>query len=283
MSDKNFNSIKNFEVPQSWIDGALNIPVTSKDKAPVIFFVKYSKFLVSAACILIVCMMSLFLLFRFNNNTKLTIDNTTQTDSITDSTSVNQNSPDDFEQGTNKNDKDNSDTNPSNGQGGQGETQTPSTDAGEDTDPTSPTDMPSEPSVKPTDPEPTDPPTAVPTDPPTEEPTVAPTDPPIDFPTDSPPPPIEPIIISTAFDRSLVASDYKVYCKVYDLAGNFIGDPDLFSSQHVAQITRITESTVYASYCPDDHNLIKKMGYYYFQFYNSDGEIVAKVNKYIVP
>ncbi len=61
MNEKNFNSISQFEVPKSWIDGALAVPATHKKKPfPLI---KLTRTLAAVACFVLVCGLSVALYF----------------------------------------------------------------------------------------------------------------------------------------------------------------------------------------------------------------------------
>ena len=69
VNDKNFDSFKNLKTPQKWIDNAINIPNTKKKSAPV-FFIKYSKYIVAAACLVLVCAVSI-LVYSSNNKANI--------------------------------------------------------------------------------------------------------------------------------------------------------------------------------------------------------------------
>ena len=61
MRDKNFDSIKNFNVPENWVENALNIPQTEK-KSPVAF-IKISRTLSAVASLVLVCALSVAVFF----------------------------------------------------------------------------------------------------------------------------------------------------------------------------------------------------------------------------
>lgn len=289
MSEKNFNSISNFEVPQSWIDGALNIPTTPHSKKPVVFFVKHSGVIASAACIVLVCVMSLFLFFMTKDGATVRIDSnkTSQTDSNTDKVTNNPTNPDedyvyplvvDPSQFATTLD---------------GEVVTPTLPFENPT--LAPTDVPSEPDIteKPTS-APVDPPTEEPTDVPTEEPTAVPTEDPTITPTgpveypSAPPtdPPTEPVDyenigIHGRVDTTKLTGSKKVYCKLYDPNGSLMGDSNLFASSHLA-INGITDPSItVVHYYPYRHLDISISGRYTYVFYNEAGEELKKSSTYL--
>ena len=61
MNEKNFNSISQFEVPKSWIDGALDVP-SSHTKKPFPF-IKLTRTIAAVACFVLVCGLSVALYF----------------------------------------------------------------------------------------------------------------------------------------------------------------------------------------------------------------------------
>lgn len=65
MSEFNFDNMKNVDIPDSWIDGALNIPPKA---TPTPFVYRYSKIIAFAASIVLVCSLSVALFFVTNDN-----------------------------------------------------------------------------------------------------------------------------------------------------------------------------------------------------------------------
>ena len=86
MNGKNFDSFKNLKAPQEWIDNAINIQNSDKKTTPV-FFVKYSRFIAAAACLVLVCIVSIFM-YSSHNKTNIPVDsisnNQTDKTDITD-------------------------------------------------------------------------------------------------------------------------------------------------------------------------------------------------------
>lgn len=65
MSEFNFDNMKNVDIPDSWIDGALNVPPDTEHPVP---FLKHSKVIAFAASIVLVCSLSVVLFFVTNDN-----------------------------------------------------------------------------------------------------------------------------------------------------------------------------------------------------------------------
>ena len=65
MSEFNFDSMKNIDIPESWVDSALNVEKQPKSPIP---FLKYSKIIAFAASIVLVCSLSVALFFITNSN-----------------------------------------------------------------------------------------------------------------------------------------------------------------------------------------------------------------------
>ena len=81
--------------------------------------------------------------------------------------------------------------------------------------------------------------------------------------TPDPPKPIE--YKDTCFAYS---TRNKVYCKILDADGNVLGDPDLFSDEHIADATLIGRN-YYLTYTPKDHGILPEPGLYYYEFYDT--------------
>ena len=69
MSEHNFNSFKNLEVPDSWVEGALNVPPEVDEKNGISF----PKVATIAACFTLIIALSIFafVLFRNHENTDI--------------------------------------------------------------------------------------------------------------------------------------------------------------------------------------------------------------------
>lgn len=95
MSEFNFDKLKNHEIPDSWVSGALNVP--PKDEKPPIVFAKFSKTLAFVATFAVVCALSVTLfIFTQKGDTLLphtptqsTVETALPTHTPTDSTESN--------------------------------------------------------------------------------------------------------------------------------------------------------------------------------------------------
>ncbi len=85
MSDKNFDSIKNFEVPQAWIDSALSVPQTTSRKKPIVFL-HFSRYATMAASLVLVCVLSV-VVFMLRDDSVIPVEKpvSTQPTAIIDS------------------------------------------------------------------------------------------------------------------------------------------------------------------------------------------------------
>lgn len=81
MSDKNFDSIKNFEVPQAWVDNALSVPQTTTRKKPIVFL-HFSRYATMAASILLIFVLSV-VVFMLRDDNIVPVDDPTVTQSTT--------------------------------------------------------------------------------------------------------------------------------------------------------------------------------------------------------
>ncbi len=315
MSDKNFDSIKNFEVPQAWIDSALSVPQTTSRKKPIVFL-PFSRYATMVASILLVCVLSV-VVFMLRDDNIVPVDNPkcTQPTTVTDSKD-NANTEVKSNKATNPtsyNGISNDGTLPTSENGNTEPTEKPSkkpqkgdnnkddpkpttqektenTQDADITDATIPTQNKTEmPTIEPTE-KSTTRPTERPTQKPTVKPTVRPTQRPTQKPTvkPTPKPPVDPTVsggdytteevvtIYDSFLASKLAGSGKVYCSIYSSSGKLLGDSNLFSSQHRATIDYKSSSVVQVSYDPLSKGLWLSAGRYTYSFYNENGVVVAR-------
>ncbi len=259
MNDKNFDSFKNLKAPQEWIENAINIPETTNKAKPIIF-VKFSRYIATAACLVLVCALSLTFYFTHKNATPPAAHAPQNTDSTSDF-SNNEDANADYTQSPSQN-SNNHDNHgvvispPSDGTNGDAPLENPS----ENTKPTKPGDKPIigptrpseniEPTEKPTH-TPTEDKTQSPTTKPTQRPTVKPTTPTQkpkptvpQPPTDNDPPAAPPgsnpgnpgapgapgasapfyTKFSVSVDISYVTSGEKIYCTIIDPNGYTVSE-----------------------------------------------------------
>lgn len=192
MNNKNFENLNNIEVPQSWIENAINIPNVVPKKKPLVF-PRINRYLAAVACLVLVCTVSLVIVLNIDRNIvpvkPIVSDKNKGDNNQTEPTNegiVPPTVPD------NSNEPSTEPTSePTNSEGDIIPTEKPT--EGTDTEPTEPTestdpsDKPSQVPPEPTEaPEPSAPPTETPVYPPTSPPSVEPTDEPTDEPTEAP-------------------------------------------------------------------------------------------------
>ena len=76
----------------------------------------------------------------------------------------------------------------------------------------------------------------------------------------------KPIVYYDSCAYSVYTGYQNYYCKILDDNGNVLGDPNLYSEQHIAQKTEYDYYTV-LSYTPKDYGILPSSGRYYFEFY----------------
>lgn len=297
MKKVNFNNIDNLEIPDSWVDKV----IVNTKKPKTVYVIKKQNILAFVASVVLVCAISVALFFMTNKNATMPVVHIDATDS-----DVSINNDDTFAQEETRlshlhNEKEEIETssyvtenNSRDNKPAQHSTITPTEKLSPIKKPTS--DKNTESTEKPAPsqhkkPESSQKPTVVEqttyneTQKPTEaEPTTSepkettiivpvPTESPIDKPD------MSKFGVSVVLYKHLVPEDGKVYCKVYDDNGNLIGDPDLFSNEHIAELT--FSSYYSARYYPYRHPLIYYTGYYTFVYYNSKSEILNQTKLYL--
>lgn len=84
MSEHNFNSFKNLEVPDNWVEGALNVPPEVEEKTTFSF----PKIATIAAYFTLVITLSIFAFVLFSNYQDTDIPNTKQTNATNQNSAV---------------------------------------------------------------------------------------------------------------------------------------------------------------------------------------------------
>ena len=79
-------------------------------------------------------------------------------------------------------------------------------------------------------------------------------------------------LVAHISDRVRLNEPY-VYCRITSDSGEMIGDPNLFSEQHRAPVSRYS---VYVGYVPAEYGLTLSRGSYRYYFYESNGETFAE-------
>lgn len=273
MSDKNFDSIKNFEVPQAWVDNALSVPQTTTRKKPIVFL-HFSRYATMAASILLIFVLSV-VVFMLRDDNIVPVDNAKSTVStaVTDSTdSINTEDKSNQPQTpTSNNGVSNEGTKPSSKKGNTEPTEKPtkkpqkgdnnkrdpkpttqektentqSTDISDATIPTqNKTEMPT---IEPTE-KPIEKPTQKPTQKPTVKPTVRPTQRPTQKPTQKPTvkptskPPVEPTVSGGDYATEEVVTIYDSF-----LASKLEGSGKVYCSIYSSSGKLLGDSNLYSS------------------------------------
>lgn len=299
MKKVNFNSIDNLEIPDSWVDKAI---VNAKAPKPV-SIIKKQNILAFAASVVLVCAISVTLFFLTNKNATMPVAHIDATDfdvSINNYDTFDTFAQEETKQSHLPTEKEESETssnvtenNSKDDKPAQHSTITPARKPSPTNKPTS--DNKTQVTEKPAPsqhkkPESSQTPTVAeqttsaetqkPTEPETEAPQ-KPSQPP--GPTEAPVtefPDLYEIYIGATIYKHLAPADGKVYCKVYDENGVLLGDPDLFSDEHIAEL--IFTSYYSVRYYPYRHPLINETGYYTFVFYNSNSEILKQKTSYLI-
>lgn len=282
MSEFNFDKMKNVEIPDSWVDGALNVEKEPKTPFP---FLKYSKIVAFAASIVLVC--SLSIAFFFITNSKKAVPSVKVQETVFSSEV--QNYSENFESTENvagKNEKIDDDS-----------TQAESQKSEETAEPSeyseNPTEKEETKSEKPEKPKPTQK-VEKPTKPTKPIPTENATEPVLEVPPDGPfvEPDANSSYVESYSSGKIVAKVYKddisyeIYCRIYDNNGNMIGNDNLYSNSKRAGIVMSTESGegTEANYNLVEYDTAKlgtnlSVGSYYVVFYDNSGKDIC--NGYI--
>ena len=72
-----------------------------------------------------------------------------------------------------------------------------------------------------------------------------------------------------------------VYCRVYDANWVLCGDEDIYSNQHIAQVTDNGNGYYTFSYTPKDYGILPKDGLYHYKFYDSGGRFSITGSDYL--
>ena len=129
---------------------------------------------------------------------------------------------------------------------------------------------------------PTSTPTQKPTAAPTQAPTSAPTQPPTESPVSNPEQESdEDYFIGISIPRQPPGTE--IFCGIYDMNGNFMGDPDPYSAQHSAELVTESDGVSYALYYPLKHGLTFEIsGKYPYRIYDKNGNELASYYIYVM-
>lgn len=304
MKNKNFDSISKFSVPQSWIDGAKSVPVRSKTKKPIPFYIRYKNYIATAAMLVLVVSLSIFILMInktkppvVSTNNGTVVKPTTSTEYVTDVEGNTIYIPSDtteIETTTNGNiiikPSENGNEKPINPsekptQNSTDADEKPTDDSTKEPIVVPPTSTPLNPSVQPSseepssdNPPPDDP--STPEYPPFEEPSAEEPSTDVEEPS-IPQNPQERVVATVSISKKLLEGISDVYCKVYDSKGNLCGDPNLYSAQHKVILIPRTDGKM-TLYYEIDRSLLGTGSSFRFVYYDSSGNTLAKTTDYDV-
>ncbi len=276
MKKLNFNSLQEISVPEEWIGNALKISEQHKRRKHI-GSAQVRRIIALAACLVIVGVISMPLYVFRNYDSLLPAVPPSQTDSAPNSisssdyqtlpSSDNSGFTDPTEKATENSDGENktdSSEIPT-----QSYTDPIETGGTADTDPTEPFTGETKPLV-PTRPEPTTPPPTTPTRPINTQDTQPNTGAYVQM---------VPSCTGTYIPDGMSTDTVSmVYCRLYDNFGNPVGDPNLYSSEHIAKERYMPNGNIFMSYDPTEKGLKLKKGTYSFCFYLEDGSVVFEGN-----
>ena len=284
MKNVNFDTLKNLEAPEKWIENAINIQ-NQKAENKVIPFSKFSRTFAMVASLVLVCMVSVAVFLHFDKNLVDVNPNPTPHNDITLSQSKEETDSTNNEStkliGENTHATETS-------QGDIISPTEPSENLAETTKPTdSKSDKPTKPATKPTQSQkPTNTTSPTYTNPPTEDPGFdAPIEPSSPQDPESPgnpgapyDPPAKPsegeggkyYVFSTSFSKHTLNNTQQVFCSVKDPDGKLI------CSYQAATRVSISGNLAYVKFAPPEH-LFTKRGMYTCDFYVDSAFICSSI------
>ncbi len=295
MNDKNFNSISKFSVPQSWIDGALNAKSTfSKKPLP---FIRFTRTFAAVASIILVCGIGIAVYF-LSDNSSIPPIKPTKDILVSQIVETSDSSTENGEEETQKKNQKPTSSSPFHPEESENQSDNETNPQQKPVKPTKPSHKPSEnlpdtpstdtipgctdapdigstanPTIPPDNSEPSEPVLPSEEEPPWEDPTVL--EPPWVVPTVKPTlSPYYNDYVTANVSTSKVDELKRVYCKFVDSNGSVLGDSNLYSSSHRAQVSILSNTKLKVWYYPYQQNIITKAGYYTYYFYNNKGEVL---------
>lgn len=278
MKDINFNNMRDIEIPDSWVQKALDVP--QKKHTLIVTFSQRTKLIASAACLVFVCVMVLMMSHDtpqvniksestsatyatdLSEQTELTTKNHTNGTQLNTSKPYKKPSAADVTEPTEKT------------QMASKNTQETKESAANPTSTVRPTSAVHSEATEPTE-NPTTVETQKPTQKPTEKPTQKPTEKPTEKPTDDGYLGVTSVNCNAVFSRDNLAGVNKVYCKICTVDGRLLGDSNLYSNQHLAYMTELKNGMIMATYDPESFGIILQSGRYVYYFYNAYGTTIS--------
>lgn len=290
MSEFNFDKMRNFKAPDEWAEKTISI--VSEKKRARYYHIKRLRICVACICLILLCMFSFTFCIRILGNSFITPVNVEETVTKTDSEDRpikdgRENSiwdDDEFYEESNETSVTEVETTSSteetrvnetikkesskNKVEKEKETQKPTSAKKPSKTEKVPQNKPNQPNNKPVV-RPTQKPAQKPSTDNKPKPTQAP---PVDIePTETP---IEyRVVCSTIIAKSLMSENDVVYCRIYDCDNDvYLGDDDIFSSQHMAENYGSSDSGYYIRYYPVKRGVITSNGEYIATFYDENGK-----------
>ncbi len=279
MEDFNFDSLKNIDVPDTWVENAINVPLHEDENKPVLF-VKFNRTIAMAASLVIICAVSIMVLLTHNDDVVKTIVPTNN--SVTQSTANSESTVNKQEEKNNKNTETTNTKETENLVANIAPTQKQTDSKKEPSEskekPTTPdkapaTQKPTQNSTEATDVEPQLPSDGL------DDP-MLPGCPP---PSDEPETEFEPYGMDTIEIRvtpSALGNSTNVYCMLYDVNGAVVSNAYQYSSQRKCLVTK-TKDTAVITYNPMAQGIYYSSGYYSYKFYLSNGTVIANGQTYL--
>ena len=293
MNNKNFENLNNIEVPQSWIENAINIPNVVPKKKPLVF-PRINRYLAAVACLVLVCTVSLVIVLNIDRNIvpvkPIVSDKNKDDNNQTEPTNegiVPPTVPDNSNEPTTE-----STSEPTNSEGDIIPTEKPTegtvTEPTEPTESTDPSDKPSQVPEEPTEaPEPSAPPTETPvyppTSPPWDDPTEEPQAPGFEgesplYPSSGNPPSGSNVFVQIEVSKIpgyTTSGEIRLYCKVYDPDKELLGNSNTFHPKNLVTIYKLKNGVAYGAYSIVNNYNLTKHGRYTARFYNQNGIHIA--------
>ena len=260
MSEFKFDKLKNYQAPDEWAQRVID--TVNEEKTVPIYHTRCFRATIVCVCMILVCVLSFTFCLQVLDETIIPSVNVNETFvSSTKTQNATLYEPDE----TQKESENELFSDPTENET-EDETKT-STDSTENVKPTNKkpekeTQKPEvvKPTKKPQSSKPSE--TQKPQKPESTTPYIEPTEAPIE----------DRVNCSTIIEKSKLSTG-NVYCRVYDCDDDvYLGDDDIFSSQHLAEIYGSTDSSYYIRYFPVKSGVITKNGEYIVMFYDSNGK-----------
>lgn len=263
MSEFNFDKLKNYEAPNEWAEKV--IKTANEKEKEKIYFTRGYRVAVICVCLILLCVMGFTVCLQVLDETIIvpvnveeTVDSTKNPHMDNINVNITDKSDEDFEEES-KSDK--KETQLTESIEKETEKVEPAKKKSEKetqkVDKESPTKKPQ--STKSIDKETQKPQTK----PESTTPYVEPTETPIE----------NKVVCTTTISKNLITDSDAIYCRIYDCDDDvYLGDENIYSSQHLAQIYGNSEESYYIRYFPVKNGVITKNGEYIAMFYDENGK-----------